>query len=263
MDFETNALGTTEGTDTTETLVAFAEKYGLSNEQTERLAGLDAAALAAHIEAFEAAIVDAELAKVVDVEEDVQDTMKVFTVGDLVPGRSLAGRLKGVRHIYSKKLKENWKEFHQPDGQILYYNSIFVFSSLDGKTEWGIFKSPALSLLEKMTTKSSGSGKKDPIVKLNYIGKVEGREELEKEHGIKLTKGTAAHVFKVQHEPNIEILKYEVRGVVNSLNSPLPMTSSAASNVDKTTASAQNYKRLQAARMGSSAALIDAPIVAQ
>lgn len=244
---------------TTETVLAFAERHNLSADQVERLEKMDAEALKIHIETFEAALADADAFNFVDLEEDVQDTMKVFTVGDLVAGQVLAGRLKGVRHIYSKKVKENWKEFALPDGSILYYNSIFVFSSADGKTEWGIFKSPTLSILEKATTKSSGSGKKDPAVQLTYIGKVEGREVLEKEHGIKLTKGQSAHVFKVRTEPNTEILKYEVRGVVNSLNSPLPMISGAKAGVDKTQASAQNYKRLQQASMGNSAVLLDGP----
>lgn len=236
----------------------YAVSKNLSEDQIEKLESMTAEERQEHLAILVQAELDGDALNFVDVETDELDNMKVFTVGDLVPGQILSGRYLGVRHIFSKKLKENWKEFVAADGTVYYYNAIYVFEGITDKKEWGIFKSPTLNLLEKMTTLASGSGKKNPAVKLTYIGKIEGRDVLERDYKLKITKGTSAHVFKVQHEPNTEILKFEVKGIVCSLNSPLPMTSSTAggAKVDKLQSSANNFNRLKQAGMGKGAVLI-------
>jgi hypothetical protein len=182
-----------------------------------------------------------------------QDNAVILTPGGmgLRAGSKFRAYLLGTVHIFSKEIKENWKEFIGKT-QTFYYNSYYKFRDVNGK-EFGIWSSPTLRILEKLPTHASlpGMVKSDPLVEISYIGKIEGKEILKQEHGIELQKGNVAHVFKVKVPESVSYNPY-IKGCINNLNSPTPVESDSDTPVSREEATRANYERLMALQSGGS-----------
>lgn len=180
-----------------------------------------------------------------------QDNTVILAPGGigLRAGTKFRAYLLGTVHIFSKEMKENWKEF-KGKNQTFFYNSNYKFRDMNGK-EFGIWSSPTLRILEKLPTHASlpGMVKSDPLVEIHYLGKIEGKEVLKQEYGIELIKGNAAHVFKVKVAENVQYNPY-IKGCVNSLNSPVPVESDSSAPVSREEATRANYERLMALQSG-------------
>jgi hypothetical protein len=180
-----------------------------------------------------------------------QDSTVILSPGGigLRAGTTFRAYLLGTVHIFSKDMKENWKEF-KGKTQTFFYNSNYKFRDMNGK-EFGIWSSPTLRILEKIPTHASLPSivKADPLVEITYVGKIEGKEVLKQEYGIELTKGNAAHVFTVKVAEGVQYNPY-IKGCVNSLNSPVPVESDSASPVSREEATRANYERLMALQSG-------------
>lgn len=176
-----------------------------------------------------------------------KDNLQILTPGGigLRAGTTFRAYLLGTVHVFSKDVKENWKEF-KGKTQTFFYNSYYKFRDINGK-EFGIWSSPTLRDLEKVPTHAAlpSMVKADPMVQISYIGKVEGKEILKQEHGIELTKGNAAHVFKVKVAESVNYNPY-IKGCINSLNSPTPVENDSATPVSREDATRANYERLMA-----------------
>jgi hypothetical protein len=176
-----------------------------------------------------------------------QDNTVILSPGGmgLRPGTTFRAYLLGTVHIFSKTIKENWKEF-KGNTQTFYYNSNYKFRDMNGK-EFGIWASPTLRILEKIPTHASLPSivKADPLVEIHYVGKIEGKDLLKQEYGIELIKGNAAHVFKVKVADGVQYNPY-IKGCVNSLNSPFPIESDSGNPVSREEATRANYERLMA-----------------
>jgi len=194
----------------------------------------------------------------VDVEfKDVkpeQDNINILTAGGpgLRAGAKIRAYLLGTVHIFSKEFKENWKEF-QGETTTFYYNTYLKFRGLDGK-EFGIWGSATLRMLEKVPTHASlpTMVKEDPMVEISYVGKIEGRERLEKEFGIIIKQGNSAHVFNAKVAASAQYDAY-VKGCVNSLNSPTPTENGAGPVISREEATRSNYEKLMALQNNGSA----------
>jgi hypothetical protein len=177
------------------------------------------------------------------------ENMPILRVGmaPLVAGAKIAARLKGTRFIYSKEHKENWKKFKASNGDIYYTNSYSVFENLKTGKEFGIWSYATLRILEKIPTKEvygPTSKFNNPIVQIEYLGKIEGRDVLAKDHGIILTEGSSAHVFKVEVEKGHPTFQYEA-GCLNPLNSPTPIVRNGE-KVDRVEATKSRFDKLAA-----------------
>lgn len=180
-----------------------------------------------------------------------QDNAVILSPGGmgLRAGTKFRAYLLGTVHIFSKDIKENWKEF-KGKTQTFFYNSNYKFRDMNGK-EFGIWSSPTLRILEKIPTHASLPSivKADPLVEIHYVGKVEGKEVLKQQYGIELTKGNAAHVFTVKVAEGVTYNPY-IKGCVNSLNSPTPVENDSATPVSREEATRANYERLMALQSG-------------
>jgi len=160
-------------------------------------------------------------------------------------GTVITAYLLGTVHIFAKEQKENWKEF-RTEKNLYYYNSYYKFRDLNGK-EFGIWASPTLRILEKIPTNAATPSlvKADPMVRISYVGKIEGKERLKQEFNLEITKGNAAHVFQVKTADSVRFNSF-IKGCINSLNAPTPHESSDATSVSKEEATRSNYERLMA-----------------
>jgi hypothetical protein len=186
----------------------------------------------------------------VDAKPERED-IAILTAGSaaLRAGTKIRAYLLGTVHIFSKSMKENWKEF-KTEKQLYFYNSYYKFRDMNGK-EFGIWASPTLRVLEKIPTHASTPAlvAQDPLVEISYFGKIEGKERLKQEFGLELSKGNAAHVFTVRVPANVKVQNY-IKGSINSLNSPVPVESSADTSVSREEATRQNYEKLMALQGG-------------
>src|SRR5690606_29507833 len=97
------------------------------------------------------------------------------------------------------------------------------FKDLEGNI-FRIWRSPMLSILEKVATHTvtpSNVGK-DPLVTIEYHGKIEGADEVKRITGITLESGDSMHHFTVKLESDARVEKY-IAGCINQLNSPYPI----------------------------------------
>ena len=189
----------------------------------------------------------AALAKTAEMKEAKEEKLNltILTAGGpgLRAGTKITAFFMGVVHIFSKELKPNWKEY-KGKNHMFSYNSYLKFKDRNGR-EFGIWNSATLSILTKVPTHSSLPAKiaKDPLVTIEYVGKIEGREVLERDYGIKLTAGNSAHVFNTLIEKGVEVAQY-VPGVICSLNAPFPIESDDDVKVSKDEATRMNYEKL-------------------
>ncbi len=176
-----------------------------------------------------------------------QENITILTAGGmgLRAGTKIRAYLLGTVHIFSKEVKENWKEF-KTEKQLYFYNSYMKFRDINGK-EFGIWGSPTLRILEKIPTHAATPSivQADPMVEIGYVGKIEGKERLKQEFGIELQKGNSCHIFTVKAAAGVKVLNY-TKGCVNSLNSPTPVESSSDSSVSRDEATRNNYEKLMA-----------------
>jgi len=165
-------------------------------------------------------------------------------------GTEITAYLMGTYHVISKSVKENWKELVDEDGTVYYYNNYYKFRDING-TIFGIWASPTLSILQKIPTHSATPSlvKADPLVRVKYIGKVEGKEILKQEYGIELSKGNSSHVFITSVAGNVVFDRY-VKGCINHLNSPTPKKTKK-SGLTSFEASKANYERIMAVQAGA------------
>jgi len=235
MDLSTRTQAFIEGLDDD------AQESFLSMSEAEQL---DYIALADSLATVSMKGIDFEMAKTEN------ENMPILRVGlaPLVAGAKIVARLKGTRFIYSKEHKENWKKFKASNGDIFYTNSYSVFENINTGKEFGIWSYATLRILEKIPTKTvygpDSKYKNDPVVEISYLGKIEGRDVLAKDHGIILTEGNAAHVFNVQVEKGVPVFQYEA-GCLNPLNSPTPIVRNGE-KVDRVEATKSRFDKLAA-----------------
>lgn len=166
------------------------------------------------------------------------------------PGTKFRVFLEGTVHINTADFKENWKE-KMFKGKQYFYNCNYKFRDAVTGKEFGIWSSPSLRVLEKIPTHAATPHlvKADPMIELEYIGKIEGKEILSKEHGIELTKGNSSHVFKVRVADNVVYNAYKP-GCVNSLNPIDPYEGNTDGPVSRDDATRSNYERMMALQAG-------------
>jgi hypothetical protein len=178
----------------------------------------------------------------------VKENIEILTAGGmgLTAGTRIRAFLLGTVHVYTKDFKPNWKIFTSENGATYYYNSYIKFQNVQG-IDFGIWNSPTLRMLEKVPTNAALPElvKSNPLVEVNYVGKIEGRERLSKEFGIELRQGNSAHVFQPKIAAGVKYDSY-VKGCVNSLNSPFPIERAEAGSVSRDEATRSNYEKLMA-----------------
>jgi hypothetical protein len=169
-------------------------------------------------------------------------------------GTKIKAFLHGTVFVHTKEFKENWTEIIGANGTKFYQNAYLLFSGIDGK-EFGIWSGATLRDLEKVPTKSSDPTiSKNPLVEINYLGKIEGKERLEAEFGIKLKTGNSCHVFKNKVEAGFKVDAYK-KGCINPLNSSEPFENVSGVIVTREEATKANYERLMALQTNTQAAI--------
>lgn len=140
----------------------------------------------------------------------------------LKAGTKIKARFLGTVPMFSVEPKENWPEVII-EGRTVFTNHYYKFEDIETGRTFGIYQSPMLkNVLTKIPTHSSNKNvSKDPIVTIQYDGKIEDKALLKERYGFELQKGSAAHAFVVGIEKGIIYNKYR-RGIVNYLRSPLP-----------------------------------------
>ena len=179
--------------------------------------------------------------------DEEADCMILRTGGiGLREGQGFTAQLIGSMPILSKKPKENWPT-RVFNGETYYVNMFYKFRRTDG-TEFGVFDSPTLRILRKVFTHSATPKlvAQDPVVKVLYIGKVEGKDKLKAEYGIDLQKGNSAHVFNVNIEETAQIDRY-AKGVVNYLKNPIPTAKASNEEMSDEELAQLNWEQIQRA----------------
>ena len=180
--------------------------------------------------------------------------IEIYSAGGpmLRAGTKILARLHGTAFINSTDFKENWSELKDKNGVTFYQNSFFQLETVSKGHIFGIWSYPTLSRkLEKILTATSGGvAGKDPIVEIEYVGIVEGRELLKSKYDVVLKQGNSAHVFIVKVEKTAKQDLYAA-GCVNPLNSPT-LESSSGVKVSREEATRARYERLMALQSGAS-----------
>lgn len=137
----------------------------------------------------------------------------------LYAGDEIGGEFLGTNPMFSTEPKENWDE-QLVDGKKIWVNKHYAFKKADG-TLFGLFATSTLWKLQKIATSATNPSIKNPMVKVSYIGLVEGKEVLKEQYGVEITSGNKAHVCKLAHSRDAKISEY-TKGCVNLLRSPKP-----------------------------------------
>jgi len=214
-------------------------------EKEEEVAGLLA------LQASAVALTDIEMTET----KPEQESIKIYSAGGpgLRAGSKIKAYLMGTHHVFAKEFKENWKEFVAQDGTVFFTNDYLQFKGLDGKV-FGVWGGATLRSLEVVPTLSSATGQIDPLVEISYIGKIEGRERLAKEFGIKLTQGNSCHIFTTKVDARVKYDKY-TKGCTNSLNRPFPIQNNGPV-ITRDEATRINYEKIMNAQNNSNVVLI-------
>lgn len=103
-----------------------------------------------------------------------------------------------------------------------YYQDIYIGNDLQTGERIGFYSNVVMNrTFKKIRTLSAGKkAARNPRFLVEYVGKVEGLENLAK-YDIVPTKGKTAHVFVLKMEKGISFNPYE-KGCVNFLSNPLP-----------------------------------------
>lgn len=144
--------------------------------------------------------------------------------GDLRVGSILVGELVGFVPMVSLEPKKNWDKCKLPNGTTVYMSGHYRFQNPKTKEEFGIYSYSNLWELQKVPTLATEASAlrpaKNPLVRIEYVGLIEGSENLAK-FGIQTDDGDKSHVFKVQYEKGLKVNKY-IKGCINMTHSPLP-----------------------------------------
>lgn len=141
----------------------------------------------------------------------------------LVAGDVVVGRLLGYVNMFSEDEKENWtKVIDRESGKLFYANGYYKFQRKDGSLV-GLRSGSNLWRLGKIATVATNplTIKENPVVKVTYLGLIEGKERLKAEFGIEIQSGNSSHVYKIEPAKNAVISKE--KGIINYLNSPVPV----------------------------------------
>lgn len=160
----------------------------------------------------------------------------------LYAGDEIGGEFLGTVPMFSTEPKENWGE-EIVDGKKIWTNKHYAFKRADG-TMFGLFATSTLWKLQKIATSATHQAIKNPLVKVSYVGLVEGKEVLKEKYGIELTSGSKAHVCKLAHSKDARISEY-TKGCVNLLRSPKP-TFGEKSNLSSFEQDVANFEKMQA-----------------
>lgn len=170
--------------------------------------------------------------------KDAGETREAHT---LYAGESLVGEFIGTVPMFSLEPKENWEET-VVEGKKVWLNQHYLFKNPKTGDLFGLHDARAsLWILEKISTSMTNPSIPNPVVKIDYVGIVEGKDVLEKEYGIKLKTGKEAHVAKVLTQKGTQIDTY-ASGAVNLTRDPRPNFGSAE-KVDRMTQNARNFER--------------------
>lgn len=195
--------------------------------------------------------------RVVD-EGDDRRKYPIFRPGEgpLREGRRLVARFLGTVPMFSDKPKENWAEkvFH---GKTWYFNYHYLFARKDG-TLFGTFDSPMLRPLRKVFTNYSYECQvaeglapvrrvtKDPAVKIEYVGKLEGKEKIKELFpNFEMQRGNAVHGYRLELEEDATTANRYSRGIVNLTDNPVPSApSSTGEKLDTVDVAANSWAAL-------------------
>jgi hypothetical protein len=165
-----------------------------------------------------------------EVAPDNDSTYHIFSVptannaGDLKAGSVIAGEFLGFVPMISMEPKKNWDKFKLPTGQIVYMSGHYRFKNPRTGDEFGIYAYSNLWELQKVPTLATEAQglrpAKNPLVKIEYIGLVEGTENLAK-YGVETEDGDKSHIFRVSYEKGLKVNKY-IKGCINMTRSPIP-----------------------------------------
>lgn len=179
---------------------------------------------------------DADLfvdAEEIGVEEEGVVLLSAGGAG-LRAGQVITGEFLGTMPMWSTEKKANWKS-DKIEGRSVWFNSNYRVKLKDG-TIVGIFQTPSLSVLKKVPTLATKSAARNalpfdmingvktlrnPRVRIEYVGLIEGAERLKAEYNMEITDGDKAHVFKVGFEKGFVFNRY-VKGIVNLMKTPKP-----------------------------------------
>lgn len=185
------------------------------------------------------------------VEIQTEEKYPIFSFGTeagpgvILPKGKIRGTFLGTVPMFSKTFKENWDEL-EVEGQVIYASKHFAFTDANGN-KFGIFSSSNLWKLTKIPTAISGKAFKNPTVEVEYVGKVEGRDVLEKEFGIKIQKGNSAHVFNVKTDTQVDMT---IEGCVNYLRNPIPSLGAKKEGRDAIETARKSWERQQKLQAG-------------
>lgn len=167
--------------------------------------------------------------------EEINDTLEDVTLLapkspsnplGLVAGDVVIGRLLGYVNMFSESPKENWdKIVDQESGKLFYANGYYKFQRKDGSL-FGLRSGSNLWRLGKIATVATNplAYRENPVVKVTYLGLIEGKEKLKADYGIEIQSGSSSHVYKIEPSKTAVVLKE--KGIVNYLNSPIPVVHS-------------------------------------
>lgn len=179
-------------------------------------------------------------------ELETSDQYPIFSFGTeagegvITPKNKVRGTFLGTVPMFSKTYKENWETL-EVEGQTMYMSTHYAFEDAKGN-KFGIFGSSTLWKLQKIPTAVTGKAFGNPLVEIEYIGKIEGRDVLEKEYGIKLTKGNSAHVFDVKTNVAVDPT---VKGCINYLRNPTPNFGAEKSTLSDIEVARRNWEAQQ------------------
>lgn len=166
----------------------------------------------------------------------------------LKAGSTIVGKLLGYMPIFSPEAKENWTQ-KMFDGKVFYENGFFKFQKIDGSGTFGVYASASLWRLKKIATKATNPLRyENPIVKIEYVGLVEGKDVLKDKYGIEITTGNSAHVCNILVGSGQKTENLMIKGIVNYLREPKPILASTDARADDAIAN-DNYAAQVAANV--------------
>jgi len=179
-----------------------------------------------------------ELAKKLKAEGKTREDDTIYS------GESLAGEFLGTVPMWSLEAKENW-ETVVVEGKKVWVNQHYLFRNPKTGAMFGVHDARAtLWVLEKILTNASNPTIKNPIVKIEYVGKIVGKDELKK-YGVEIKTGKEAHVCKVLCEKGT-VMDKMASGVLNFVRDPRPNFGSEE-KADRFTQNIRNYERTHGA----------------
>ena len=155
-------------------------------------------------------------------------------------GDEIGGEFLGTKPMFSTEPKENWDE-QVIEGRKVWTNKHYVFRKADGSLI-GLFASSTLWKLQKIATAATHPAIKNPLVKVSYVGLIEGKERLKDEFGIEIKSGNKAHVCRIAHSKDARVSE-TVAGCVNLTQSPRP-TFGKTSDLSSFDQDVANYEKM-------------------